>query len=79
LTFAEYDLLHILIAHANKVISRDLLITRIYGREAGPYERAIDARIRRLRQKVETDPAKPKLIKSVRSLGYLFAARVELK
>jgi DNA-binding response OmpR family regulator len=49
---------------------------RMHGREAGPYDRSIDVQIGRLRRKIEKDPAKPELIKSVRGAGYLFAARV---
>jgi len=52
-------------------------MNRMHGREAGPYDRAIDVQIGRLRRKVEADPAQPVLIKSVRGAGYLFAARVE--
>ncbi|HEY9111622.1 MAG TPA: winged helix-turn-helix domain-containing protein, partial [Rhodanobacteraceae bacterium] len=45
-------------------------------RNAGPFDRAIDVQIGRLRRKVESDPANPELIKSVRGAGYLFSARV---
>jgi DNA-binding response OmpR family regulator len=61
---------------ANRVLSRDQLMERMHGREAGPYDRSIDVQIGRLRRKIEKDPAKPELIKSVRGAGYLFAARV---
>ena len=77
LTTGEFDLLSVFVAHPNRVLSRDDLMSRIHGRDAGPYDRAIDVQIGRLRRKVETDPAQPSLIKSVRGAGYLFAARVE--
>ena len=77
LTTGEFDLLSVFVAHPNRVLTRDDLMNRIHGREAGPYDRAIDVQIGRLRRKVEADPAQPALIKSVRGAGYLFAARVE--
>ena len=77
LTTGEFDLLSTFTAHPNRVLSRDDLMSRIHGREAGPYDRAIDVQIGRLRRKVEADPSDPVLIKSVRGAGYLFAARIE--
>ena len=77
LTSGEFELLSIFVAHPNRVLSRDDLMNRIHGREAGPYDRAIDVQIGRLRRKVEPDPAQPALIKSVRGAGYIFTAAVE--
>lgn len=74
LTTREFDLLLALVEHAGKVMNRDQLMQRLHGREAGPFDRAIDVQIGRLRQKIENDPAHPQLIKSVRGVGYLFAA-----
>jgi DNA-binding response OmpR family regulator len=76
LTTGEYDLLRVLVEHPNRVLSRDDLMEHIHGRNAGPFDRAIDVQIGRLRRKIEPDPANPKLIKSVRGAGYLFSARV---
>lgn len=76
LTSGEFDLLHALIEHPNRVLSRDQLMQRIHGREAGPFDRAIDVQVGRLRRKIEPDPLRPRLIKSVRGAGYLFAAPV---
>jgi len=76
LTSGEYDLLKILVDHPNRVLSRDDLMTRLHGRDAGPYDRAIDVQISRLRRKIEIDPARPEIIKSVRGAGYLFAQQV---
>jgi len=76
LTTGEYALLKLLVEHPNRVLSRDDLMSWIHGRDAGPYDRAIDVQIGRLRRKIETDPAEPALIKSVRGAGYLFAAKV---
>ncbi len=79
LTTGEYDLLHAFVQRPNLVLSRDQLMNTVHGRDAGPYDRAIDVQIGRLRRKIETDPANPKLIKSVRGAGYLFAANVVRK
>lgn len=76
LTTGEFDLLRALLERPNEVRSRDELMTSLYGREAGPFDRAIDVAIARLRRKIEPDPANPDLIRSVRGLGYLLAAEV---
>jgi DNA-binding response OmpR family regulator len=67
----------VLVAEPNRVLSRDELMDRIHGRAAGPFDRAIDMQVGRLRRKIERDPQNPELIKSVRGAGYMFAARVE--
>lgn len=76
LTGGEFELLHALVQRPNQVLSRDQLMSALHGREAGPFERAIDMQIGRLRRKVEVDPADPQLIQAVRGAGYLFAATV---
>lgn len=76
LSTGEFDLLRTLLERPNEVRSRDELMNALYGREAGPFDRAIDVGIARLRRKVEPDPAAPDLIRSVRGLGYLLAAEV---
>lgn len=76
LTSGEFDLLKVLLEHPNRVLSRDDLMTWLHGRDAGPYDRAIDVQVGRLRKKLEADPATPTIIKSVRGAGYLFAAQV---
>lgn len=77
LTTGEYELLRVLVGYPNRVLSRDELMEHIHGRSAGPFDRAIDVQIARLRRKIEPDPANPELIKSVRGAGYLFAVRVQ--
>jgi DNA-binding response OmpR family regulator len=77
LTHGEYELLSLFVEHPHQVLSRDDLMTRIHGRDAGPYDRAIDVQIGRLRRKIEPDPAHPTLIKAVRGTGYLFAESVQ--
>ena len=77
LTTGEFDLLRVFLGQPNRVLSRDQLMEHLHGRNAGPFDRSIDVQIGRLRRKIENDPAKPELIKSVRGAGYLFAARVQ--
>ncbi|MDR3387601.1 MAG: response regulator [Rudaea sp.] len=77
LTTGEFELLSVFLDHPNRVLSRDQLMGFMHGRDAGPFDRAIDVQIGRLRRKIERDPAKPELIKSVRGAGYQFSARVQ--
>lgn len=76
LTSGEYGLLQVLVTHANRILSRDELMNHLYGRDSGPYDRAVDVQIGRLRRKIEPDPASPVLIKSVRGAGYIFSDTV---
>lgn len=76
LTSGEFNLLLALVERSHRVISRDELMSAMHGREAGPFDRAIDVQIGRLRRKLGDDAASPRLIKSVRGAGYLFAASV---
>ena len=76
LTTGEFALLRVFVEHAGQVLTRDQLMSRLHGRDAGPFDRSIDVQIGRLRRKIETDPAQPKIIKSIRGAGYLFAPQV---
>ncbi|MBU6191461.1 MAG: winged helix-turn-helix domain-containing protein, partial [Betaproteobacteria bacterium] len=76
LTSGEFDLLMVFARQPNRVLSRDEIMNALHHREAGPYDRAIDVQVGRLRRKIEPDPARPALIKSVRGAGYLFAPKV---
>nr|WP_255783711.1 response regulator transcription factor [Lysobacter chinensis] len=78
LTSGEFDLLRVLLEHANQVLSRDQLMNHLHGHEAGPFDRSIDVQISRLRRKIERDAARPQLIQSIRGAGYLMAARVRV-
>ncbi|HTR16846.1 MAG TPA: response regulator [Acetobacteraceae bacterium] len=77
LTGGEYDLLLALIERANRVLTRDMLLDLLRGRQAGPFDRAIDVAISRLRRKLEDDGRNAQLIKTVRGGGYVLAADVE--
>jgi two-component system OmpR family response regulator len=76
LTAGEFDLLSTLAQHPGRVLSRDFLLERTRGREAGPFDRTIDVQIGRLRKKIETNPEDPQIIKSVRGAGYILVAPV---
>ena len=76
LTSNEFELLRVFATHANHVLNRDQLMELVKGREWEAYDRAIDTQIVRLRKKIEVDPAKPTLVKTVRGAGYVFAAAV---
>jgi two-component system OmpR family response regulator len=77
LTGGEYDLLAALVERANQVLTRDMLLDLLRGRQAGPFDRAIDVAISRLRRKLERDGRDLQLIKTVRGGGYVFACEVE--
>jgi two-component system OmpR family response regulator len=77
LTGGEYDLLVALAERANRVLTRDMLLDLLRGRQAGPFDRAIDVAISRLRRKLEDDGQRGQLIKTVRGGGYVLAATVE--
>lgn len=77
LTEGEYRLLEVLVERAGETVSRDHLLELTEHRTAGPYDRSIDVRVSRLRQKLEVDPKQPVLIKTVRTGGYSFTAEVE--
>ena len=77
LTGGEFDLLLAFAQHAGRVLSRDFLLERTRGREAGPFDRTIDVQVGRLRKKLESDATEPQLIKSVRGAGYILTPSVE--
>jgi two-component system response regulator MtrA len=70
LTRTEFDLLVELVRHAGQVLSRDVLLDRIWGYGYLGDSRLVDVAIGRLRAKIETDPAAPALIQTVRGAGY---------
>ena len=78
LSGTEFRLLRILLAHPNRVLTRDQLIDLMLSRDATPFDRSIDVHISRLRRKVESDPQNPALIKTIRHEGYFFTPPVVL-
>lgn len=75
LTRGEFDLLTALLRKAGATVSRDELMNALHGHEAGPFDRAIDVQISRLRRKIERDSSHPRLIESVRGAGYRLGMR----
>jgi two-component system OmpR family response regulator len=77
LTGGEFDLLIALLAHPNRVLTRDMLHDLLHGRPASPYDRGIDVAVSRLRRKLEDSDSSTQLIKTVRGGGYILAVDVE--
>jgi len=77
LSGAEYRLLQVFLEHPNRVLTRDQLMDLVQGRDADPFDRSIDLRVSRLRQKLGDDARAPTLIKTLRNEGYVLAAAVE--
>lgn len=73
-TAMEFDLLSAFAERPNRVLSRDFLLDLAHHRERDAFDRSIDIRIARLRRKIEQDPGKPRVIKTVRGAGYMFAS-----
>ena len=73
LTAGEFGLLATFVANRDKVLSRHRLLDLVCGREAGPFNRTIDVQVGRLRRKLNDDPQRPQLIRTVRAGGYVFA------
>ena len=76
LTAAEFNLLSLFVAHPARVMSRDHIMDRLKGNEWSPFDRSIDTLVARLRKKIEGDTDHPRIIKTVRGVGYVFAADV---
>jgi DNA-binding response OmpR family regulator len=76
LTGGEFDLLSVFLSHPGRVLSRDFLLEQTRGREAAPFDRTIDVQVGRLRKKLEADVDDPRIIKSVRSAGYILVPPV---
>ena len=76
LSSGELDLLIAFVEHPQRILSREQLLDIACRRSAVLFDRAIDVQVSRLRRKMESDPANPAFIKTVRNEGYLFAADV---
>lgn len=74
LSHKEFDLLAELIQNQGAVLSRDLLLTKVWGYDYTGGTRTVDVHIRWLREKIEPDPSSPKHILTVRGIGYRFEA-----
>ena len=76
LTGLDFQLLKFFVEHPGKVLDRDALSEQTRGRESGPFDRSLDVQISRLRMRLGDDGKQPRLIKTVRGAGYVFAAEV---
>jgi two-component system OmpR family response regulator len=76
-TDAEFDLLAAFVERPQRVLSREQLLDLARGRQAQLFDRSIDVAVMRLRRKIEIDPTKPEVIRTVRNGGYMFALDVE--
>ncbi|WP_294172280.1 response regulator transcription factor [uncultured Clostridium sp.] len=72
LTLKEFELLEILIRNKGKILTRDTLLDKIWGYEYIGETRTVDVHIRYLRKKIEADDKNPKLIETIRGVGYRF-------
>jgi two-component system response regulator RegX3 len=72
LPLKEFEVLHLLLANAGRVLTRETLIDRVWGTDYVGDTKTLDVHIKRLRSKIEADPANPERIVTIRGLGYKF-------
>ena len=71
----EFELLRLLVENSGRVLTRDVLIDRVWGTDYIGDTKTLDVHIKRLRSRIEADPSTPVLITTVRGVGYRFAGR----
>jgi two-component system, OmpR family, response regulator RegX3 len=74
LPLKEFDLLELLLRNAGRVLTRGQLIDRVWGADYVGDTKTLDVHVKRLRSKIEPDPANPRYLVTVRGLGYKFEA-----
>lgn len=72
LPLKEFELLHLLLANAGRVLPRETLIDRVWGNDYVGDTKTLDVHVKRLRSKIESDPASPTRIVTIRGLGYKY-------
>jgi two-component system response regulator RegX3 len=72
LPLKEFELLHVLLVNAGRVLPRDTLIDRVWGSDYVGDTKTLDVHVKRLRSKIEPDPANPARIVTIRGLGYKY-------
>lgn len=72
LTAMEFNLLKLFAKNRGRVLNRDQILEGAHDREWDPFDRSIDIRISRIRKKIEHNPSKPAVIRTVRGLGYIY-------
>ena len=77
LSGSEFRLLSVFLEHPNRVLDRNQLMDLTAGRDGSPFDRSIDVQVSRLRLRLREDAREPRIIKTVRSEGYVLAAAVQ--
>ncbi|MGH9377690.1 MAG: winged helix-turn-helix domain-containing protein [Terriglobia bacterium] len=77
LSTLEFRLLHFLASHPRRIFARESLLNEVWGRDRFVTPRTVDVHIRRLREKIEAQPDRPRFLQTVRGSGYRFAATEE--
>ncbi len=72
----EYNLLLAFLTHPNRVLSRDQFLDLTHKGFTPAFDRSVDVQVGRLRKKIEKNPRKPRMIKTIRNAGYIFTAKV---
>jgi DNA-binding response OmpR family regulator len=72
LTAMEFSLLKLFAENRRRVLNRDQILEKAHDRAWDPFDRSIDIRISRLRRKIEPNPQKPQIIRTVRGIGYIY-------
>jgi two-component system response regulator RegX3 len=72
LPLKEFELLHVLLANAGRVLTREVLIDRVWGSDYVGDTKTLDVHVKRLRSKIEADPSAPARIVTIRGLGYKY-------
>ena len=75
LPLKEFEILHLLLANAGRALTRDTLIDRVWGSDYVGDTKTLDVHIKRIRARIEEDPASPRRIVTIRGLGYKYEAR----
>jgi DNA-binding response OmpR family regulator len=77
LTTHEFQLLAALVKHGERVLTRDVILDSVFGKEWAPYDRSVDVLVGKLRRKLRDDPRRPTLIRTVRGAGYRLIPKVQ--
>jgi DNA-binding response OmpR family regulator len=78
-TFVEFEILSALARRPGRALSRETLLARVWGDSAYRDPRTVDVHIRHLREKLESDPSEPRMLETVRGVGYRFARPVAVE
>ena len=77
LSGGDFDLLQAFVTHPRRLLTRNQLMNITRGEDWEAFDRSVDVALSRLRRKLEDDPSRPSLIRTVRSAGYIFTAQIE--